>query len=154
MTDITTKLAEALRLLVAAHELGVFLARGGLEPAREVLRLYEQATAQPVQDLPPLPEPVASQQLRRHNISGHERWFGFDAINPPHDKAHYAMVAARPRDLYTADQMHAYARAGYIAGLEAAASAIEPKCIPEDWTEYAGDCASLARVIRNLKEKA
>lgn len=73
---------------------------------------------------------------------------------PPLPDAHWVEEFSHGTLVYTADQMHAYARAGYIAGLEAAASAIEPKCDPEDWTEYAGDCASLARVIRNLKGKA
>lgn len=125
MSDyLTTKLAEALRQIIYQAERGT-LARCE-QIARDALASIYEAKAQPVQDLPPLPESVRAIPERSISV----------------------------KDLCTADQMHAYARAGYIAGLEAAASAIEPKCDPEDWTEYAGDCASLARVIRNLKGKA
>lgn len=88
------------------------------------------AKAQPAQDLPPLPEPDGT----------------ISAVTPEGEDYEVSV--------WREGKLHDYARAGYIAGLEAAASAIEPKCIPEDWTEYAGDCASLARVIRNLKGKA
>lgn len=47
MADVTAKLVECLRQLVSAHELGVLMARSGLEPAREALRLYDAAKAQP-----------------------------------------------------------------------------------------------------------
>lgn len=50
MTDLTTKLAEALRLISFAS-----MDRGARDTATEALRLYDEAKAQPVQDLPPLP---------------------------------------------------------------------------------------------------
>lgn len=119
--DLTTKLAEALRNMVELaeywfnredrrgfsadqyrtwHALG--FGSNTVLNAREALRLFDAAKAEPVQEssicdsLPPLPEP------------------------------HWVEEVSLGTLVYTADQMHAYARAGYIAGLEAAASAIEP----------------------------
>lgn len=56
MSDaLTTKLAEALRCYVTGDEFNERTENQLYNQAREALRLYDEATALPVQDLPPLP---------------------------------------------------------------------------------------------------
>ena len=80
MTELTTKLAEALRLISFAS-----VDRGARDTATEALRLYDEATALPVQDLPPLPD------------------------------AHWVEEFSHGTLVYTAEQMRDYARAAQAA---------------------------------------
>lgn len=55
MSELTKQLAEALRQLAAAHEIGVLLSRVGLLPAKEALAAYDAAQQAGEQALPLLP---------------------------------------------------------------------------------------------------
>lgn len=89
--NTTDKMAEALRCYVTGDEFNERTENQLYNQAREALRLFDAATAQPVQDLPPLPEP---EELGMDFDQG---WDGVKAYG------------------FTADQMQAYARAALAA---------------------------------------
>lgn len=106
MNGLTTELAKALNLISFAST-----DRGARDTAKEALRLYDAAKAEPVQDLPPLPHAVAHILL------------GDDSEN-----------------VFTTEQMHAYARAALEQlRCDSATPAPEPQWQPIETAPKDGD---------------